>query len=116
MPAAREARTIRIKPNGEVAMFLAEIRDGGGDAFVDTDEGIYRIHMDLAATRPGSTREPKVIDEALPKHEVWVDYDPQRVRAALRRSARIARRGDAEDLIRDIYEMREQDTPGHRFP
>src|SRR5437016_5147781 len=96
-----ETRTIRVKPDGEVATFLAQIRSSGGDAIVDTEEGLYPIHIGNATTQNAIARKPKIIDEALPKEKIWADYGPQRVKAALRRSAGIFKSIDADELIQD---------------
>ena len=46
------------------------------------------------------------------EQDIWAGYDPERVRKAIRKSARALAGIDYEALIRDIYAARAQDSQG----
>src|SRR5262245_6868015 len=45
-------------------------------------------------------------------HDIWADYDPKRVRQGLKDSAGALAGVDRDELLRDIYAQREQDSRG----
>jgi hypothetical protein len=51
-------------------------------------------------------------EEAPQKPDIWANYDPEKVREGLRKSAGALKGVDIEELKRDIREQRGQDSTG----
>ena len=51
-------------------------------------------------------------EKAPKKPDIWKDYDPQRVRQGLKRSAGALAGVDRDALIEDIHRQRQQDSQG----
>ena len=45
-------------------------------------------------------------------HDIWADYDPEKVRQALLQSAGALAGVDRKSLLSDIHAAREQNSPG----
>ena len=86
------ARTIEVTPGSELDRLLDE---ANGAPLVLVKNGVrYRIEREDAAD------------------DIWSDYDPERVRKALRESAGALAHIDAEALKADIRAQRGQDSHG----
>jgi hypothetical protein len=57
----------------------------------------------------GHTQDDASVQDA---EAIWANYDPQRVKRALRASSGSLSGVDREALLRDIHEAREQDSSG----
>ena len=84
-----ETKRIRIDPDSELARLLDEA--GDTPVVLEKDGELYRL-----------------VKEA----EIGAGYDPQRTRAALRKSAGALRGVDREELLNDIHQARHQDSTG----
>jgi hypothetical protein len=87
---AKEPLTITIDPESELAQALATV----DDALLVLERGGARFRV---------TREADAM---------WSDYDPERVRRALRESAGALAGIDVEALKRELREQRSQDSLG----
>jgi hypothetical protein len=87
---AKETLTITIDPDSELGRALAEV----DDAPIVLKRGGARFRV---------TRDAD---------ELWAEYDPQRVRRALRQSAGALAGVDVAALKRKLREQRSQDSPG----
>ena len=82
--------TITIDPDSELGRALAAVDDA--PIVLERDGARFRV-----------------IREA---DDLWADYDPQRVRRALRQSAGAFAGVDVAELKRELQEQRSQDSPG----
>ena len=87
---AKEPLTITIDPESELGRALAAVDDAP-------------IVLERCGARFRVTREAD---------DPWVDYDPQRVRRALRESAGALAGVDVAVLQRELREQRSQDSRG----
>jgi hypothetical protein len=87
---AAEIKTIIVQPGSE----LAEVRD-------EATEGPVRLVK--------NGRRFRLVQE---ESDLFANYDPDRVRAALRRSFGVLRGVDIDELLRDLKDQREQDSSG----
>jgi hypothetical protein len=88
MVKERDTVTIEVDPESELAKALAE---AGEKPIVLVSDGIrYEV--------------------VRVEHDLWKDYDPERVREALRAATGIFTPEEAEQLKRDIYRWREEGT------
>jgi hypothetical protein len=87
---ATELKTIIVQPGSE----LAEVVDEAADGPVRLVKDGQRFRL---------VRE---------ENGLFADYDPDRVREALRRSFGVLRGVDIDELQRDLKEQREQDSSG----
>ena len=86
------AKTIEVTPGSELDLLLEE---ANGAPLVFVKNGVrYRVERDDAADY------------------IWANYDPERVRQALRESAGAFASIDTEALKADIREQRGQDSHG----
>ena len=67
---------------------------------VEREGKLYRLEPQVAAVHQ------------LPQDGIWAGYDPQRMRNALIKSAGALAGIDRDELLRDLYEQREQDSQG----
>ena len=74
----------------------------GQAVLVERDGVLYRLEPQL---------QPAPLQTADPAN-IWKNYDPEKVRAAMHRAAGALAGVNREELLRDLYEQREQDTPG----
>ena len=68
---------------------------------VERDGVLYRLEPQAPATL--QTADP---------HNIWAGYDPAKVKAAFHRGAGLLTGVDTKELLKDIYEQREQDSTG----
>ncbi len=73
------------------------------------DPVAFREEADLMVTAEEIDAEARS-DET--PEDIWVGYDPEQVRAALRESAGALKGVDREALLRDIHAAREQESRG----
>lgn len=99
-------KRIRISPDSAFATMLAAAQATGESVLVDTGKAMYPLKIQR------SQRPPTLPSERRPKEDIWANYDPARVLDALGQSAGALKGVDGEALLKDIYEQREQDTPG----
>lgn len=112
----KEPKKITVSSNSELATILADAEATGEPVLVDTGDTIYPLYIG-AISKPGRKTQrdkpllaPEQKEQAAEK--TWDSYDPVKVREALRRSAGALAGVDHEALLADIYNQREQDTPG----
>ena len=95
---ADAARHIVIEKSSELGRVLDEARATGQPVVIDVDGCSYRL-----------TPQPQAPDE------LWKDYDPDKVLAALQQTAGSWADLDADKLVADIYMAREEGSrPPHR--
>jgi hypothetical protein len=68
---------------------------------------LQRGGVDVAVIVPAKPR-PVLADP----DNIWANYDPEAVRLALKESAGALQGVDRNQLLKDIYEQREQDSKG----
>ena len=88
---ATETKVINVAPESELGRFLEEI----GEAPVVLEKNGERYVL---------AREDA--------HDIWADYDPEKVRQALRQGTGILAGVDRESLLSDIHAAREQNSSG----
>ena len=88
---ATKSRVINVAPESELGRFLEEI--GAVPVVLEKDGERYVLARECA-------------------HDIWADYDPEKVRQALRQGTGILAGVDRESLLSDIHAAREQDSPG----
>lgn len=129
----RTTRTITISLPPEMAAQVEEImREEGRTKSELLREALRRYieerewkrllkYAQAKAKEAGTTTEEQVNDliharraqkETMKKQDIWVGYDPEKVKEALRKSAGALRDIDGEALKRDIDQARGQDTYG----
>ena len=79
---------------------LARLLDEADQQPVDIEKNGVRYRVMRMSERVNLTDDP------------WTNYDPESVRAALRASAGAFKDIDTRALKKEIWEAREQDTPG----
>lgn len=62
----------------------------------------------LPAEHAAQRKGPRIADP----NDIWKDYDPERTRVALRKSAGALSGVDRDQLVADIYAQRGQDSKG----
>lgn len=92
-----QAQTIKLDPNDELARRLSQ-RDAA-PVFVEANGVRFRVVRDMPAINLAD--------------DPFAAYDVEKMRAGLNASAGAFRGIDTKALKRDIWEAREQDTPGH---
>ena len=88
---ATETKVINVAPESELGRFLEEI--GEAPVVLEKDGERYVLAREDA-------------------HDIWADYDPEKVRQALLQSAGALADIDRESLLSDIHAAREQNSPG----
>ena len=88
---ATETKVINVAPESELGRLLAEI--GAAPVILDRDGERYVLAREDA-------------------HDIWADYDPEKVRQALLQSAGALAGIDRKSLLSDIHAAREQNSPG----
>jgi hypothetical protein len=91
-----QAQTIKLNPDDELARRLSQ--QDAAPIFVEANGVRFRVIRDMPAVN--LTDDP------------FAAYDEETVRAGLKASAGAFKGIDTEALKRDIWEAREQDTPG----
>lgn len=91
-----QTQAIKLNPDDELAKRL--IQKDATPVFVEANGMRFRVIRDTPEIN--LTNEP------------FANYDPEKVRAALKASAGAFRGIDTQALKREIWEAREQDTPG----
>jgi hypothetical protein len=86
-----EPHRIRITADSELGRLLDEV--GEKPVLLEKNGKLYRL-------------------AAEPEGDIWAGYDPQKTKAALRRSAGALRGVDRDELFNDIHAAREQDSQG----
>ena len=92
---ATETKVINVAPESELGRFLEEI--GEAPVVLEKDGERYVLAREAA-------------------HDIWADYDPEKVRQALLQSAGALAGIDRESLLNDIRAARAQHDPGHPDP
>jgi hypothetical protein len=82
----------RIDP--ELARLLEQAAASGHPVTVTIDDHRYQLSISTAPNQ-----EPS---------DPWKDYDPEQVRSAVANAAGIFTKEEAEELVRRVYEAREQ--------
>ena len=88
---ATETKVINVAPGSELGRLLEEI--GEAPVILDRDGKRYVL-----------AREDS--------HDIWVDYDPEKVRQALLQSDGALADIDRESLLSDLHAAREQNSRG----
>ena len=88
---ATETKVINVAPGSELGRFLEEI--GEAPVVLEKDGERYVLAREDA-------------------HDIWADYDPEKVRQALPQSAGALAGIDRESLLSDTHAAREQNSPG----
>lgn len=89
---ARQLRKIHVAPDSELARLLEKAAIA--PLILEKDGDRYRL-----------AREEK-------KEDIWADYDPARVRKALKRSAGALAHMNRQAFLADLHEQREQNSRG----
>lgn len=89
-----QPKRIKVEPGSELARLLEEANEA--PLLLEKDGVLYHL------TAFGS------------EADIWVGYDPQRVRAGLKTSAGALSGVDTNQLLADIHESREQRTSTNR--
>lgn len=90
---AREPKKIKVAPGSELARLLTQA--ASTPLLIEKDGELYRLDR--------IEKEPE---------SIWKDYDPEKVKEALRKSAGALAGVDTDALLRDIHEARQQGTRG----
>jgi hypothetical protein len=90
----------RIDP--ELARLLEQAANAGRLVTVTIDDHRYQLSISAAP-------DQEITD-------LWKDYDPEKVRAAVANAAGIFTKEEAEELIRRVYEAREQGSRPNSQP
>ena len=90
---ARELRKIKVAPGSEVASLLSEVADA--PLLLEKNGELFRL--DRMQTE---------------QENIWKNYDPQKVKEGLKKSAGAFQGVDRDALLRDIHEQRQQDSHG----
>ncbi len=90
-PMTSETKRIRIEPESELARLLGEADNM--PLLLEKDGELYRLTKEKEETN-------------------WAGYNPDQVRAALRKSAGALRGVDRDQLLTDISLAREQNSAG----
>jgi len=93
---AELTRHVPIDKNSELGKVLSEAQLAGQPVVLEVNGHAYRF-----------TPQARSIQD-----DPWKDYDPQRARTALAESAGALQAVDREQLLRDIYDARSQDSHG----
>ena len=88
---ATELKVINVAPESELGRFLEEF--GGAPVILEKDGERYVLAREDA-------------------HDIWADYDPEKVMQALRQGTGILAGVDRESLLSDIHAAREQNSSG----
>ena len=88
---ATETKVINVAPESELGRFLEEI--GEVPVILEKDGERYVLAREAA-------------------HDIWADYNPEKVRQALLQSAGALAGVDRKSLLSDIHAAREQNSPG----
>lgn len=88
----------RLNPEDELTRVLNRAKVDKRPVIIETPDDRYQVIRDRETVN--LTDDP------------WANYDPEKVQAALRAGAGALQGVDTERLLREIYEEREQDTPG----
>lgn len=91
-----QTQTIKLNPDDELARRLTQ--KDAPPVFVEANGMRFRVIRDTPAIN--LTNDP------------FANYDAEKVRAALKASAGAFRAIDTAALKREVWEAREQDTPG----
>lgn len=91
-----QAQTIKLDPNDELARRLSQ--KDAAPVFVEANGVRFRVIRDMP--------EINLADDP------FAVYDAEKVRAGLKASAGAFRGIDTNALKREVWEAREQDTPG----
>jgi hypothetical protein len=86
---ATEPIRVHVTPDSEIARLLDEV--GDRPVLLEKNGELYRLSKE---------------------EDIWANYDPQRARLALEKSAGAFRHMDREELLNDIHLARGQDSPG----
>ena len=86
---ATETKTIKVAPDSELGLLLAEV--GGGPVILDKDGERYVLAREDA-------------------QDIWAAYDPEAVQQALHQSAGALAGIDRKSLLEDIHAARKQDS------
>jgi len=79
-----------------------ELARQDGAVLVERDGQVFRL-----------TREAVPQVQLAPADDIWANYDPEKMLAALRNSRGVFKDIDTEQLKRDIREARGHDSIGH---
>ena len=88
---AAESKVINVAPESELGRFLEEI--GEAPVVLEKDGERYVLAREDA-------------------HDIWADYNPEKVRQALLQSAGALAGIDRKSLLSEIHAAREQNSPG----
>jgi hypothetical protein len=100
---AKETTTIPFEDFARrVRSVFDDVARKGQAVLVERDGVLYRLEPQLQP-RPSQTADPQ---------DIWAGYDPEKVKEALHQAAGVLAGVDREELLRDIYEQREQDSTG----
>lgn len=91
-----QQKTITVSPDSELGMMLKAAQTSGEPLVVDTGERTYTLFVTL--------REAE--------SDPFADYDPQAAIAGIRALDEALAGVDREQLLRDVYEQREQNSHG----
>jgi hypothetical protein len=99
---AREVKALDVTDTPELLRVAEEVQR------TKQPRLLQREQQDVAMIVP--VTPPASITVALADPDnIWANYDPERMRAALKKSAGALARVDGAQLVKDIYEARDQD-------
>lgn len=84
---------VSVSPGSEFARLLHETTKEGTPVLLEVDGNVYRLSQER-------------------EDDIWANYDPERVREALRRSAGALKGIDRDKFLADLKAQRGQDSHG----
>ncbi len=89
-------KTVKVLPDSELGLTLKAAQASGDPVIVDTGENSYTLLVALTGPAP----------------DIFASYDPQAAIAGLRALNDAFAGVDVDQLLRDLYAQREQDSQG----
>ena len=89
-------KTVKILPDSELSLTLKAAQSSGEPVVVDTGDGVYTL----------------LVLQTDPAADVFANYDPEAAIAGLRALDDALAGVDRDQLLRDLYEQRVQDSRG----
>jgi hypothetical protein len=91
-----QQKTITVSPDSELSLTLEAAQASGDPVIVDTGERTYTLFVTLTETDP----------------DIFAHYDPQDAITGLRALDDALAGVDRDQLLRDVYAQREQNSRG----
>jgi hypothetical protein len=116
---AKELRHIDISKLPELLEIAREVQRSQQPSLLQGDSGDLALVIPLTQTQPARPIREQLIEAQIwadagvtNPNDPWASYNPERMLQALRQSAGALQGVDRDELLRDLEEAREQETPG----